>query len=399
MMLQNIMRQKREKLEHVNFFLFYLVLSILIGCAGQSTGKKNLSDKQAGSLSFTHTIVDSLSPKNPWAKMVGDINEDGYMDIIIGGQNGPLVWYRNPDWKKFTIVNGGYKTVDGEVGDIDSDGDQDVVMGGLFWYENPGGVATTRQSSWKTHQIANHPTHDVELADLDGDGKMDVVTRDQSDFGKKAGNQVHVWLQRNNGWEESVIQCPHGEGVDLNDIDNDGDPDIVIGGIWYENDGEASKWTEHLFTDWHPSAAVKVVDLNKDGRADIVLAPAELKGDFYKISWFEQPDSPDGIWKEHLIQDSTEAVVHGIDIADFNNDSLPDIVLAEMHQGRNPDEVIVFINKNYGDEWEKLVISTKGSHLIQAADINADGSIDIMGANWSGGYQPVELWLNEIGDK
>ena len=391
------MKQKRQRLAHTHFFVLYLMLSMVWGCAGQSAGKRNLSHKNPG-LSFTHTIVDSLNPQNPWAKMVGDINHDGYPDIIIGGQNGPLVWYRNPDWEKFTIVNGGYKTVDGEVGDIDGDGDADVVMGGIFWYENPGGLATIRQSSWKTHQIANHPTHDVELADLNGDGKIDVVTRNQSDFGRKAGNQIHIWMQHNNGWEERVIQCTHGEGVDVNDVDNDSDPDIVIGGIWYENDGEGSKWTEHFFTGWHSSAAVKVVDLNKDGRADIVLAPAELKDNFYRISWFEQPDSPDGLWKEHLIQDDTEAVVHGIDIADFNNDGLPDIVLAEMHQGQDPDEVIIFINKAYGNSWEKLVISSKGSHLIQAADINADGNIDIMGANWSGDYQPVELWLNEIGN-
>lgn len=216
---------------------------------------------------------------------------------------------------------------------------------------------------------------------------------------KQAGNKVHVWLQRDNEWKENVIQCPHGEGITLFDLDNDKDLDIVIGGAWYENDQASSKWVKHVFGEWHPSAAVKVADLNGDGKPDIVLTPAEMKENFYKISWFEQPDSPDRSWKEHVIQDSTEAVVHGIDIADFNKDGLMDIVVAEMHQGHDPDEVIVFVNQTKGERWEEIIISTKGSHLVQAVDIDADEDIDIIGANWSGNYQPIELWLNQTSKK
>lgn len=43
---------------------------------------------------------------------------------------------------------------------------------------------------------------------------------------------------------------------------------------------------------------------------------------------------------------------------------------------------------------EKLVLSEKGTHYIQVADVNHDGLPDIFGANWSSDYQPVELWLN-----
>ena len=43
--------------------------------------------------------------------------------------------------------------------------------------------------------MADHKTHDIELADLDRDGKLDIVTRDQSDFGAKAGDKVYLWRQ------------------------------------------------------------------------------------------------------------------------------------------------------------------------------------------------------------
>jgi hypothetical protein len=69
-----------------------------------------------------------------------------------------------------------------------------------------------------------------------------------------------------------------------------------------------------------------------------------------------------------------------------------------MHQGDDPDEVTVYINKGDGSSWEKQVISVKGSHFIRAADIGNDGDMDIIGANWSGGYQPIEMWENKSGD-
>ncbi|MFH1718766.1 MAG: hypothetical protein ABIF19_15530, partial [Planctomycetota bacterium] len=35
------------------------------------------------------------------------------------------------------------------------------------------------------------------------------------------------------------------------------------------------------------------------------------------------------------------------------------------------------------------------SHCIRVADVGNDGDMDIIGANWSGGYQPVEMWENK----
>ena len=82
-------------------------------------------------------------------------------------------------------------------------------------------------------------------------------------------------------------------------------------------------------------------------------------------------------------------------IADIDGDGLIDVVSSEMHQGIDPDEVAVFFNHANGSEWTKQVVSSKGSHLIRVADIGNDGDMDIIGANWSGPYQPVEMWENQ----
>ena len=371
-----------------------LLFVLLSGCKTKNeSGKNNASFEK---LTFEYTAVDTSAPFNPWAKFSGDLDNDGVEDIIIGGQKGPLVWYKYPDWSKYLIAEGGYNTVDGEVGDLDGDGDLDVVMGGLFWYENNGNILEDPAVPWKIHLIADHPTHDIEIADLDGDGQMDVITRNQSEFNYKAGNSIHLWMNTGTeNWTENILECPHGEGIVAGDLDGDGDMDIVTGGIWFEN--HAPEWRKHHFTNWHPNASAQIADINRDGRKDIVLTPSELAGSYHRISWLEGPaDWELENWTEHLIFDSIECVIHSLAVGDLNMDEAIDIVYAEMHQGKDPDEVVVLLNMENGAQWDKKVLSNKGSHGIRIADVNNDNLLDIFGANWSSEYQPVELWINKF---
>jgi hypothetical protein len=354
-----------------------------------------------GDVTFDHVVIDDSGPRNPYTKIVGDFNGDRYIDIVIGGQKGPLVLYTYPSWTKSVIAEGGYSTVDGEAGDVDGDGDPDIVMGGIIWYENPRPSGDPAKNTWKAHKVADHPTHDVEIGDLDRDGDIDIVTRDQSEFGRK-GNEIHVWLQNSpDSWVGYVIKCPHGEGLALADIDKDGDPDIVIEGIWYENTGNIvrGEWKEHIFASFHPNATVQTADINRDGRPDVALTPSELKGDYYRISWFEGPSDPkSGKWTEHVVEDNVECIVHSLALADMNGDGEIDFVTAEMHQGEDPDEVNVYINTGSGASWKKQTVSIKGSHCIRVADFGADGDMDIIGANHGGDYQPVEMWESRKND-
>jgi hypothetical protein len=348
-----------------------------------------LAAEPAG-LTFQHVLVDENPPQNPWIKIVGDLNADGKADVVIGGSKGPLVWYRNPDWKKSVIADGGYNTVAGAAVDIDNDGDLDIALGGVVWFENPGSKSDPSKGPWRAHEVEKRRGHDLLAADLNGDGKVDLVMRDQSSFGSKTGHSVFLYKQVNpDKWTPRELRCREGEGVAIADLNGDGRPDIVIGGSWFENNGDLLEgpWTEHGFsTEWnYPHTKVAIGDLNGDGRPDIILAPAELKGGTHRIAWYEAPaDATAGNWTQHIVEEPVETVIHALAVADFDGDGQLDLAAAHMHQGKPPQEVVVYLNTGGGLQWKRQVIATTGSHDIVAADLDGDGRPDLLGANHGG---------------
>ncbi|MHC4584424.1 MAG: FG-GAP repeat protein, partial [Planctomycetota bacterium] len=133
---------------------------------------------KAGPVSFRHVVIDAAGPENMHVKASGDINGDGFTDLIVAGTGGELLWYEYPNWIRHTVSAGddGWST-DAEVGDMDRDGDMDLVISDwynhkrLVWFEN----FHVRGIHWRMHVIGDVRAHDIEIADLDGDKDLDIV--------------------------------------------------------------------------------------------------------------------------------------------------------------------------------------------------------------------------------
>jgi hypothetical protein len=353
-------------------------------------------------LSFNHVVVDRSGPEDPWGKTVADINRDGALDLVVGGYaGGGLVWYENPSWTVHRISGGQAFRTDHEAADVDRDSSVDIISLGtdesarswLGWFRNPG----SGTDDWLADTIASVELHDIEAGDLNGDGRVDVVGRNQEEFGSGRGDTVFVYLQEDSlRWSAHRILCDNGEGLKLADLNRDGRPDIIINGSWFENTGAGTSWVAHEYTSGytHRSISVDAADVDGDSLADIVVTPSEPAERHYRISWFKAPPDPtQPDWPENIVEEGVETVHHFVGAADFDNDGMMDIATARMNTGQSRPDVTVFVNRGQGLAWEKRIVATTGSHSMRIADFDGNGSKDLFGANWRG--RVSDLWLNE----
>ncbi|NQT27502.1 hypothetical protein HQ585_19265 [candidate division KSB1 bacterium] len=71
---------------------------------------------------FTEIILDENSLLNCWTKTIGDLNQDGIDELVIGGHNGGgLCVFMSPKLNKIQITNMPGLSTYAEVADIDND--------------------------------------------------------------------------------------------------------------------------------------------------------------------------------------------------------------------------------------------------------------------------------------
>jgi hypothetical protein len=139
---------------------------------------------------------------------------------------------------------------------------------------------------------------------------------------------------------------------------------------------------------------VAAVDINGDGRTDIVSADplTDIFEDLGATYWWEQTEG--GTWIRHTIDDVLEGGQY-VDGADVDGDGDMDVILAAyfgsgLHHDPPPPDLpedghYVWFENLAGDgsSWETHIVAHRynGARWIEAGDVDGDGDIDLVGAS------------------
>lgn len=329
---------------------------------------------------------------------VADVNNDGKPDIISGE-----FWYEGPAWKPHRFRELGFQNnyID-DFSDlpIDADGDGHVDIVSCSWFskrlsfwKNPG---KGKGGLWTSSDMqTGHSIEFCFLVDLDNDGKAREVL---PQFGG-AAMPLSWYEYKDGGWKRhQVSEKSWGHGIGAGDVNKDGRADVLVPSGWFEApaDPRSGAWT------WHPdfesfgmksTGFLHVLDVDQDGRNDVITGLAHDYGIFFLRN------AGDGKFQKQLIDDSWSQP-HATTIVDLNKDGRPDLLTGKRymaHNGKDPGE-----REPLGVYWYEWVKSADGKkmdfvrHIIDfgtragggmqlaASDVDGDGDIDVVAPGKAG---------------
>lgn len=334
--------------------LFYLPAILLLtlhftGVRAQNTMFRLLEGKQTG-IDFVNPISETESQNvmsyeyyyNGGGVAVGDINNDGFDDLFFTSNMGSNKLY----------LNLGAKGEKMKFKDITA---------------SAGKGLEGRRGGWKTG---------VTMADVNGDGLLDIhicysgKVKDEDRRNQLFINQGNLKFVEQ-AKEYGLDNISYSTQAAFFDYDNDGDLDMMLlnhttkkidnmelakfrtqtdelaGNKLFENQkNHFVEVTQKAGIHQYPltfGLGIAIADVNQDGWQDIYVTNDYNEPDYLYIN------NHDGTFRDvtrqyfrHLAQFSM-----GIDIADFNNDGLPDIMSLDMLPEDNQRQKLLQLQENY----------------------------------------------------
>lgn len=337
---------------------------------------KNLGGGNFG----TQKIISSNAPVTKLVEAF-DIDNDGDLDVITASEGDTLVSiYRNLGngvfSQKESIINN-FSPIDLKIADMDNDSYEDIVLASysgekIVWFKNNAGVIDTTQ-----RYILNVPSFApsrIFLADSDNDGDLDVIF---------CGGISGLYQLENLGagiFNFSTNPSPNsisgnGRNIYMEDIDNDGDIDIVQAYTsleWNENLGNGSFSTRKtISTTIFPASSVFVADIDGDNLKDVICASRNSTNN--KITWYKNMGGGVISTTENIITINNVKNIESVFVGDMDNDGDIDILSASELDGK----VAIYENTGAGSFNPQKVISNLTGAVMSIASVDIDGDNDM----------------------